>query len=60
VKKLAKFNGLGRGGWMAVQPGLEYTPFRPVRKFMSYEEAFFPAEHPKTITEGIRIMNRYH
>ncbi|MBI2649262.1 MAG: B12-binding domain-containing radical SAM protein, partial [Thaumarchaeota archaeon] len=61
VEKLAKVNGLDRGEWMGVQPGLEYASPRLVRKFMPYKvKPFSPEEYPETITEGIRIMNRYH
>ncbi|MBI3022593.1 MAG: B12-binding domain-containing radical SAM protein, partial [Thaumarchaeota archaeon] len=61
VEKLAKVNGLDRGEWMGVQPGLEYASPRLVRKFMPYKvKPFSPDEYPETVSEGIKIMNRYH
>ena len=61
IERLSRINGLERGEWMGVQPGLEYASPRMVRKFMPYKvKPFSPEEYPETVREGIRIMNRYH
>jgi radical SAM superfamily enzyme YgiQ (UPF0313 family) len=56
IERLSRINGLERGEWMGVQPGLEYASPRMVRKFMPYKvKPFSPEEYPETVREGIRI-----
>jgi len=61
VAELSRINGLHDGGWMGVQPGLEYASPRMVKRYMPYKvKPFTPDEYSETVREGIKIMNRYH
>lgn len=61
IQRLAEFNGLDKGPWMGVQPGLEYASPRLVRRFMPFKvKPYSPEEYPETIREGWKVMNQHH